>query len=151
MVYEENQIADCGCARPCCYYQNPSCCVERKPCCPPQPPPLPCCPTIPLPTVNCLATVPPCLRACPTCPCRKRIFLGKRTKRQDALHCQPGISTAKPSRTALASTKAAQKPKRVSVTEVYDVDDIEAPPRAGRLYERDRAHRVKRSGVGIKL
>ncbi|VDM63547.1 unnamed protein product [Angiostrongylus costaricensis] len=107
------KCSDCGCARPCCYYQNPSCCNQGKPCCPP---PLPCCPVIPLPTLNCLATVPPCLRACPKCPCRKRIMLGKRSKRHDALHCQPGI---------------------------------QQPPRAGRLYEQNRARRVKRGGCAI--
>ncbi|KAK6023736.1 hypothetical protein OSTOST_10467, partial [Ostertagia ostertagi] len=149
-------LGDCGCARPCCYYQNPSCCAQGKPCCPPQPPPLPCCPAIPLPNVGCLATVPPCLRACPTCPCRKRIMLGKRAKRHDALHCQPGAQATgkisgvgpsavieEPARAVAASTKTLRKVKTVPVSED---SSIEAPPRAGRLYEQDRARRVKRSG-----
>ncbi|KIH50366.1 hypothetical protein ANCDUO_19556 [Ancylostoma duodenale] len=75
-------------------------------------------------------------------------MLGKRAKRHDALHCQPGASEAKTARAAAAPTKRVAAAKSVEVTQHYE-DVVEAPPRAGRLYAEDRARRVKRSGCSI--
>ncbi|CAB3407881.1 unnamed protein product [Caenorhabditis bovis] len=148
---------DCGCGRPCCYYQNPTCCNQgQKPCCPPE---KPCCPELNLNLDNCLATVPPCLRSCPTCPCRKRMMLGKRTKRAaPGLHCQPlsllgqhspPVLTSPPVKTVMKAAGTKTKTASVSTTRKLveqSEDHVEAPPTAGRLYDFRRAHvRAKRN------
>ncbi|CAI5437783.1 unnamed protein product [Caenorhabditis angaria] len=145
---------DCGCGRPCCYYQNPTCCDQgQKPCCPPE---QPCCPEIRLDT-SCLAVVPPCLRSCPSCPCRKRLMLGKRSKRQVAggLHCQPLslLGQKSPQRLVTPPVRKAAGVKQATVGPTLirkqieqSSDHVEAPPTAGRLYDFKRAHvRVKRN------
>lgn len=78
-----------------------------------------------------------------------------------------GASEAKTARAAAAPTKRVAAKKSVKVTEHYEVciwqftavfqgfhgfsfqNVVEAPPRAGRLYEEDRARRVKRHSVGL--
>uniref|UniRef100_A0A0N5A196 Sperm mitochondrial-associated cysteine-rich protein-like n=1 Tax=Parastrongyloides trichosuri TaxID=131310 RepID=A0A0N5A196_PARTI len=130
---------NCGCGRPCCFYKDAQCCSSQKPCCPPQPDPLPCCVPIALPRV-CCNIVPPCLRACPTCPCRKRVFLGKRSKRQSGLHCQacPAIPN-----NIRASPKSSTDEFINNIIE--SPDEIANAPRAGKLYESSRIHRKKRN------
>ncbi|KAK0425665.1 hypothetical protein QR680_009310 [Steinernema hermaphroditum] len=135
------------CGRPCCFYKDPVCCQSQKPCCPPPPPPLPCCPALPAPT-TCCNVVPPCLRGCPTCPCRKRIFLGTRAKRQsghDGFHCQacPTLSSAKAQgiRTAVR-TRGHQESAGVAE---------KAPQARGGLFAANRQPRVKREGCQLCL
>ncbi|TKR62411.1 hypothetical protein L596_026380 [Steinernema carpocapsae] len=84
---------------PCCP-TIPNCCLPALPtipCCPRAPPP-PCCPALPTlccqPVLQCCPPPPPaqvccsapaipvCYRACPACPCRRRVSLVKRLKRQ---------------------------------------------------------------------
>ncbi|KAF1769560.1 hypothetical protein GCK72_001377 [Caenorhabditis remanei] len=149
---------DCGCGRPCCYYQNPTCCNQgQKACCPPE---QPCCPELKLDT-GCLSMIPPCLRSCPSCPCRKRLMLGKRTKRAaPGLHCQPlGLLgqqspptlVSQPTKTIVKSRVKAAGTKTSTVTATKKLieqssDHVESPPTAGRLYDFRRAHvRVKRN------
>uniref|UniRef100_A0A914Z7M7 Uncharacterized protein n=1 Tax=Panagrolaimus superbus TaxID=310955 RepID=A0A914Z7M7_9BILA len=147
--------SNCGCGRPCCYYRDAECC-RTKPCCPPE---LPCCP--PLPTLPvCCNMAPPCLRACPTCPCRKRIHLGTRAKRQGfpGLHCQqclaPGANTAPgaPKQYAANTVVVTTTPKSNPLLEPTEPRDIveEAPrARGGNLFERNRHIRVKRAGCQV--
>uniref|UniRef100_A0A914DQN6 Uncharacterized protein n=1 Tax=Acrobeloides nanus TaxID=290746 RepID=A0A914DQN6_9BILA len=80
---------------------------------------------------QCCHSAPPCLRACPTCPCRKRIFLGTRVKRQNGLdnllglHClpcpaaindgEPEVKAKKPKNTARDVVEEALKAAKVKL------------------------------------
>uniref|UniRef100_A0A0K0FZR4 Sperm mitochondrial-associated cysteine-rich protein-like n=1 Tax=Strongyloides venezuelensis TaxID=75913 RepID=A0A0K0FZR4_STRVS len=128
---------NCGCGRPCCFYKDAQCCSSQKPCCPPVPDPLPCCAPIVLPQI-CCNIVPPCLRACPTCPCRKRVFLGKRSKRQSGLHCNACPASAN----IRASPKTGQSEFLSTIIE--EPDSVANAPRAGKLFEASRHQRKKR-------
>ncbi|KAE9420466.1 hypothetical protein Angca_002058, partial [Angiostrongylus cantonensis] len=89
--------------------------------------------------------------ACPKCPCRKRIMLGKRSKRHDGLHCQPVWLPGVP-RSALPKSVLGLHHHRQSQLcglIVILQQTVEPPPRAGRLYEQNRARRVKRGGCAI--
>ena len=92
-------------------------------------------------------------RACPTCPCRKRIHLGKRAKRQGlgGLHCQqclaPGATSAPRQQAAKTVTiNTTPKPNPLLLhSESRDI--VEEAPHAGKLFENSRHIRVKRAGV----
>uniref|UniRef100_A0AC35TVV5 DHHC domain-containing protein n=1 Tax=Rhabditophanes sp. KR3021 TaxID=114890 RepID=A0AC35TVV5_9BILA len=127
---------NCGCGRPCCFYKDTNCCSRHKPCCPPQ---LDCCPPIVLPQI-CFNSVPPCLRACPSCPCRKRIMLGKRSKRQSSHHCQVPAA----SRPVAQGTPIAPAPSKFLAKIIESPDEVASAPKAGRLFETSRNHRTKR-------
>lgn len=145
-------LSDCGCGRPCCYYRDAECC-RTKPCCPPQ---APCCPPLPILPV-CCNMAPPCLRACPTCPCRKRIHLGKRVKRQnglfDGLHCQNCLAQNAQPTAVQAGVKTSQSTPKPNVFEREEPRDIveEAPVAKGQLFEASRHIRVKRAGVSFRI